>query len=145
MSLRCSPRWGFRTLIPAPGSQRPSRLRWQPLNSPKFCKRLPIPRPSLPGLIPRRPSVIFGSTSIPYRGDTMRNDLYHIISGTSEDRFDRTDTLENALRIARSVVKRVGRVEEPVLIEHRGYIIRQFVLTPEGQVVEEICWPASEA
>ena len=31
----------------------------------------------------------------------MRNDLYHIVSGASEDRFDRADTLEEALRIAR--------------------------------------------
>ena len=67
----------------------------------------------------------------------MRNDQYHIISGTSEDRFDRTDSFEEALRIARSVAVREGRVEEPVLIEHRGKVIRQLVLTPDGKVQEE--------
>jgi hypothetical protein len=51
----------------------------------------------------------------------MGNDQYHIISGTSEDRFDRTDNVEEALRIARSVAVREGRIEEPVLIEHRGW------------------------
>ena len=38
----------------------------------------------------------------------MRNDLYHIISGISEDRFDRAENFEEALRIARSVVEREG-------------------------------------
>jgi hypothetical protein len=67
----------------------------------------------------------------------MRTDLYHIISGTSEDRFDRTENFEEALRIARDVVVREGRVEEPVLIEHRGMVIRQLVLTADGKVAEE--------
>jgi hypothetical protein len=67
----------------------------------------------------------------------MRNDLYHIISGVSEDRFDRADSFEEALRIARSVVKREGRVEEPVLIEHHGMVIRQLILMADGQVAEE--------
>jgi hypothetical protein len=67
----------------------------------------------------------------------MRNDSYHIISGTSEDRYDRADTVEEAIRIARSVVVREGRVEEPVLIEHRGMVIRQLILMPDGKVAEE--------
>jgi hypothetical protein len=68
----------------------------------------------------------------------MDNELYHIISGTSEDRFDRTDNFEDALRIARSVVAREGRVEEPVLIEYRGMVIRELVLLPDGKVAEEV-------
>ncbi len=68
----------------------------------------------------------------------MHNDLYYIISGTSEDRFDRAETIEDALRIARSVVAREGRVEEPVLIEHHGMIIRELVLRPDGKVTEEV-------
>jgi hypothetical protein len=67
----------------------------------------------------------------------MRNDLYHIISGVSEDRFDRAETFEEALRIARCVVEREGRIEEPVLIEHHGMVIRQLMLLPDGQVAEE--------
>jgi hypothetical protein len=68
----------------------------------------------------------------------MRTALYHIISGTSEDRFDRRDTLEEALCIAREVVAREGRVEEPVLIEHQGIVIREVVLRPDGKVAEVV-------
>ena len=68
----------------------------------------------------------------------MGNDQYHIISGTSEDRFDKTDNFEEALRIARSVALREGRIEEPVLIEHRGMVIRQLMLLPDGKVTEEV-------
>jgi hypothetical protein len=68
----------------------------------------------------------------------MRTDLYQIISSTSEDCFDHTADFEEARRIARSVVEREGLVEEPVLIEHRGMVIRQFVLKPDGQVTEEV-------
>jgi hypothetical protein len=68
----------------------------------------------------------------------MRNDLYHIVSSTSEDRFDRAESLEEALRIARLVVQREGRVEEPVLIEHRGFVIRELTLKPDGKVAEEV-------
>ena len=67
----------------------------------------------------------------------MRNDQYHIISGVGEDRFDRAETFEEALRIARSVIEREGRVEEPVLIEYHGMVIRQLTLMPDGQVAEE--------
>ncbi|HYT92772.1 MAG TPA: hypothetical protein VEL76_28910 [Gemmataceae bacterium] len=67
----------------------------------------------------------------------MRNDFYHIVSGTSEDRFDRAATFEEALRIARSVVEREGRIKEPVLIEHCGLVIRELTLMPDGKVAEE--------
>jgi hypothetical protein len=68
----------------------------------------------------------------------MHNDLYHIISGTSEDRFDRTDNFEEALRIARSVVVSEDSAAGPVLIEHRGMVIRQLVLLPDGNVQEDV-------
>jgi hypothetical protein len=68
----------------------------------------------------------------------MRNDLYHIVSGTTEDRFDRAESFEEALRIPRLVVQREGRVEEPVLIKHRGLVIRELTLKPDGKVAEEV-------
>ncbi len=68
----------------------------------------------------------------------MRIGLYHIISGTSEDRFDRVDNVEEAIRIARSVLASEGRVEEVVLIEHRGMVIRQLMLMPDGKVAEDV-------
>ncbi len=65
------------------------------------------------------------------------HDQFHVISGTTEDRFDRTESFEDALRIARTVVLREGRVEEPILIEYRGMVIRHLVLLPDGKVAEE--------
>ena len=44
--------------------------------------------------------------------------------------------LKDAIRIARSVV-REGQAEEPVSIEHRGKVVRHFVLMPDGKVEEE--------
>ena len=66
----------------------------------------------------------------------MRADLYHIISETTEDRFDETESLEDAVRIARSVAAE-GAAGDPVSIEHRGKVIRQFVLTSDGRVAEQ--------
>jgi hypothetical protein len=66
----------------------------------------------------------------------MLSDSYCIIRETNEDRFDETVSLEEAVRIARSVV-REGQVGEPVSIEHRGKVIRQLILMPDGKVEEE--------
>lgn len=65
----------------------------------------------------------------------MTSNAYHIVSETTEDRFDETDGLDEAVRIAREVV-RDGRTDDPVSIEHNGRVIRQFVLTVRGIVVE---------
>jgi hypothetical protein len=66
----------------------------------------------------------------------MTPGTYCIISETTEDRFDEVDSLEEALRIARELVKE-SQAGDPVSIEHNGRVIRQFVLTPEGEVEEE--------
>ncbi len=65
----------------------------------------------------------------------MTRGSYYIISETTEDRFDEADSLDEALRIARDVVKE-SQAGEPVLIEYHGRVIRQLVLTPEGEVEE---------
>ena len=59
-----------------------------------------------------------------------------IISETSEDRFDETDSLEEAIRIARSLAHQ-SRAGDPISIEHRGKVVRQLVLMPDGKVVEQ--------
>lgn len=66
----------------------------------------------------------------------MNPNAYCIISETSEDRFDETDTLTEAIRIARAVA-RESQAGVPVSIEHRGRVIRQLVLLPDGSVSEE--------
>jgi hypothetical protein len=66
----------------------------------------------------------------------MNPNAYCVISETTEDRFDETDSLEEAIRIARSVA-RESQAGEPVSIEHRGRVIRQLVRLPDGRVTEE--------
>ena len=61
--------------------------------------------------------------------------MYYIISETTEDRFDETASLDEALRIAKCAAQE-GQAGDAVSIEHQGRVIRQFILTPEG-VVEE--------
>lgn len=66
----------------------------------------------------------------------MNSNAYCIISETSEDRFDEVDSLEEAIRIARTAA-RGSQAGEPISIEHRGRVIRQVVLMPDGRVSEE--------
>jgi len=65
----------------------------------------------------------------------MTRGTYYITSETTEDR-DETDSLEEALQIARELVKE-SLAGDPVSIEQNGRVIRQFVLTPDGEVEEE--------
>lgn len=67
----------------------------------------------------------------------MAQALYCIISETTEDRFGEVESLDEAVRIARTVV-REGRPGDPISIEYDGKVIRQFVLTAEGRVEEEL-------
>ena len=63
----------------------------------------------------------------------MAHGAYYVVSETTEDRFDEVASLDEALRIARKVVKE-SRAGDPVSIEHNGKVIRQFVLTQHGTV-----------
>jgi hypothetical protein len=63
----------------------------------------------------------------------MPHGAYQVISETTEDRFDETDSLDEAVRIARGLVSE-SRNGDPISIEHNGKVIRQIVLTPEGEV-----------
>lgn len=66
----------------------------------------------------------------------MSQGTYYIVNEVTEDRFDETNTLEDALRIARELASE-GQAGDPVSIEHDGKVIRQFVRTPKGEVEEE--------
>jgi hypothetical protein len=66
----------------------------------------------------------------------MNANDYCIISESTEDRFDETSSLEEAIRIARNVV-RERQAGDPVSIEYHGRVIRQLVLMPDGRVAEE--------
>jgi hypothetical protein len=66
----------------------------------------------------------------------MTHGTYYIISETTEDRLDEADSLEEALQIAQELVKE-SQAGDPVSIEHNGRVIRQLVLTPDGEVTDE--------
>ena len=66
----------------------------------------------------------------------MNSNAYCVISEISEDRFDEVDSLDEAIRIAR-ILARESQAGDPVSIEHRGRVIRQLVLMPDGRVSEE--------
>jgi hypothetical protein len=65
----------------------------------------------------------------------MTRGTFSIINETTEDRFDEAGSLDEALRIARAVVKE-SQAGDPISIEHDGRVIRQLVRTPEGGVEE---------
>jgi hypothetical protein len=66
----------------------------------------------------------------------MNMSQFYITSENTEDRFDCTDNLQDAIRIARDVAQK-GQAGDPVCIEHKGKNIRQFVLMPNGEVAED--------
>ena len=71
------------------------------------------------------------------REEADRNaNAYCLISESTEDRFDETDNLEEAIRTAR-VVAHESKAGDPVSIEHRGRVIRQMVLLADGSVSDE--------
>ena len=61
---------------------------------------------------------------------------FYITDENSEDTFDCTDNLEDAIRIARDVAQR-GPTGDLVSVEENGMTVKQFVLMPDGQVAEE--------
>jgi hypothetical protein len=85
---------------------------------------------------PEPPSIISGFTLTGLEEAKMRLSPYCIISTTTEDRFGEADSFDEAVRLARSVASEV-RPGDPVCIEHRGRVIRQLVLMPDGKVTEE--------
>lgn len=61
---------------------------------------------------------------------------FEITNESTEDTFDATDNLQDAIRIARDVARQ-GQAGDPVCIEREGKTIRQFVLMPDGTVAEQ--------
>jgi hypothetical protein len=67
----------------------------------------------------------------------MTHGTYFIVSATTEDHFDEANSLDEALRIARGIVKE-GQAGGSVSIEHDGKVIRQLALTADGKIAEEV-------
>jgi hypothetical protein len=66
----------------------------------------------------------------------MNMPQFHITCESTEDTFDTTDNLQDAMRIAREVTRQ-GQTGYPVCIELNGKNIWQFVLMPNGKVAED--------
>ena len=61
---------------------------------------------------------------------------FYITNESTEDTLDSTDSLQDAVRLAREAAKQ-GQVGEPVsILESEGRAIRQFVLMADGTVAE---------
>ena len=67
----------------------------------------------------------------------MNVSQFYITSENTEDTFDATENLQDAIRIAREVAQ-IGQAGDLVCIEHKGKNVRQFVLMPNGEVAEEV-------
>ena len=62
---------------------------------------------------------------------------FHIVNESTEDTLESTNSLQDAIRVAREAAKQ-GQVGDPVSIVERGGIaVRQFVLMPDGTVAEQ--------
>ncbi len=61
---------------------------------------------------------------------------YYINYENSEDTFDSTDNLEDAIRLAKEAAK-FAQAGDPVCIEHNGKNIFTFALMPGGDIAEK--------
>ncbi|HWG46380.1 MAG TPA: hypothetical protein VN688_26695 [Gemmataceae bacterium] len=62
---------------------------------------------------------------------------FYIINENTEDTFESTDNLQNAIQLAREVARQ-GQAGDPVsILESGGKAVRQFVLMSDGTVAEQ--------
>jgi hypothetical protein len=62
---------------------------------------------------------------------------FYITNESTEDTFESTDDLQDAIRVAREVARQ-GQPGDPVsILESGGTTVRQFVLLPDGTVAEQ--------
>ena len=62
---------------------------------------------------------------------------FYIINESTEDTFESTDNLQDAIHVARKVARQ-GQAGDPVsILESGGKAVRQFVLMPDGTVAEQ--------
>jgi hypothetical protein len=61
---------------------------------------------------------------------------FYIINESTEDTFESTDNLQDAIRVAREVAKQ-GQAGDPIsILESGGKAVRQFLLMSDGMVAE---------
>ncbi len=63
---------------------------------------------------------------------------FYIVNESTEDTFESTDNLQDAIRVAREVARQ-GHVGDPVsILESGGKAVCQFILMSDGTVVEQV-------
>ncbi|HZV05339.1 MAG TPA: hypothetical protein VE999_09675 [Gemmataceae bacterium] len=62
---------------------------------------------------------------------------YYIINESTEDTFDSTENLQDAIRVAREVTKQGQAGDLIAILESGGNAVRQFMLLPDGTVAEQ--------
>jgi hypothetical protein len=68
----------------------------------------------------------------------MNMGQFYIINESTEDTFESTDNLQDAIRVARQVARQ-GQAGDPVsILESGGKAVRQFVLMPDGTIAEHV-------
>jgi len=71
---------------------------------------------------------------------------FYVVIESTEDTFEATDNLQDAIRVAREVASQ-GQAGDPVsVLESGGQAVKQFVLMPDGTVAEQpVARPAKPA
>lgn len=62
---------------------------------------------------------------------------FYVINESTEDTFETTDNLPDAIRAAVEVAKQTQPGEPVSILESGGRAVRQFVLRPDGTVEEQ--------
>jgi hypothetical protein len=62
---------------------------------------------------------------------------YYIINENTEDTLGATDSLQDAVRIARELASNGQAGDMVAILESGGMAVRQFILRPDGTVTEQ--------
>lgn len=62
---------------------------------------------------------------------------FYIINESTEDTFESTDNLQDAIRVAREAARQGQAGDLVAILESGGKAVRQFVLLPDGTVAEQ--------
>jgi hypothetical protein len=62
---------------------------------------------------------------------------FHIVNEGTEDTFDSTENLQDAIRVAREAARQGQAGDLVSILDIGGKAVRQFVLMPDGTVAEQ--------
>jgi hypothetical protein len=62
---------------------------------------------------------------------------YYLVNESTEDTLDSADDLQSAIRLAREAALQGQAGDRVTILESGGKAVRQFVLLPDGAVIEQ--------